>query len=243
MQDYIIKRHEVTKRLPTGRVALFDIRDTTSDFKSIEEVFGHNSYQRYKMPVTDYERWLDLGSNIGAFSVMAGHLGVKVVAVEADPTNAERTAHNIAINGLDVKVIHGAVMPDTYDKTTITLHRSMAPKSLRRHTIYPSPRRTDQILVPAMPITKLCNDYKIDAIKMNIEGAEIDILKVWSPPVRIKRIIAEWSFDKDPKIATLEMVLARLRKHFPRVVINRKWKPDLVEWKYFPPNAFIYASF
>lgn len=232
----------VTKRVP--RPAAFEIRTGTSDAKSIEEVFDHNSYQRYKMPVTDLDRWLDLGANIGAFSVMAGLLGRKVVAVEADPDNHARVLKNLAMNGLEgVTAIQAAAMPDDYAGDTITLHRSMAPKSLRRHTIYPSPRRTDQISVPALSISNLCTQHDIQGVKMNIEGAEIGILTTWKPPTCVRRVVAEWSFDKDPKIATIERALENLRNHFPTVKCSRKWAPDLIDWKYYPPNAFIYASY
>src|SRR5271166_6051879 len=109
MVQYAITRK---KDKITGK---FNIRPNTSDEKAILEVWKKNSYQRKEFQIEKGEKWIDLGSNIGAFSVYAGLRGCSVAAYEADEYNRNATANNLILNGVaSWSTSFGAVVHDDF---------------------------------------------------------------------------------------------------------------------------------
>lgn len=228
-------RHDI------NRDCRFLIRPGTSDENAIKEVFKKNSYQRKSFKVEPGERWLDMGSNIGAFSVFALSKGCDVVSFEAENENAKRTRYNIDLNGYEPKVVNCAIVPDEYRLDHVNLHVSSRPMAKRRHSI--GAHKKDFELVPVRAIRfsdalKMYSGHR--CLKMNIEGVEIDILKSRVDLSGVDKLVLEWSFDKDPMISTLTETLAWLRTEFKYVDINKRI-PDSEKWEFYPPNAFIYA--
>ena len=230
----------IHKQLKTP--ANFMIRPDTSDIKSVAQVYKIQSYRRKTFQVGSNEKWLDMGSNIGAFGVYAGQMGSEVIAFEAERQNADLTKMNLDLNNVRSRVIHAAIMPDSHDQDFVEFHvfQSNRPMAQRRHSIY-QPKK-DSIIkkVPAVRFGD-CKKYGYDCIKMNIEGVEIPIL-VGDPDLSwVNKMVLEWSFDKEPRIEVLRSVLSTLKKRFRYVDINRSIKPDMVTWNFYPPNAFIYC--
>jgi len=224
-----------------ARAGRFIVRDETSDVKAIEEVYKKNSYQRKIFKVQPGERWLDLGSNIGAFSVFAFSKGCQVVSYEAEPDNAEITRNNISLNGYAGEVYHKAIVADSYPSSSIDLYVSSRPMALRRHSVFPHKKDFVKVSVPTIGFSELLQkhrDYR--CLKMNIEGVEIDILKERPDLSGIDKLVFEWSFDKDKKISTLKETLLYLKSQFSYVDMNKKI-PNSLTWDFYPPNAFIYA--
>ena len=237
------------KRAKQTAMLNFDVRQGTSDIKAVEEVFKNNSYQRKSFKVEKGDRWIDMGANIGAFSVMANAIsGNPVVSFEADETNAQITAHNIKTNGFSPDVKRAAVMPNDHPGSTVTFYVSHRPMALRRHSIYQPKKDFQAMTIPAMRFSD-CVEYGrsrigADCIKFNIEGVEIPIIRSLdfeSSIVGIKKIVLEWSFDKEPKMAVLHETLARLRQIFTYVDCNKKINIPNETWPFYPPNLFIYA--
>jgi FkbM family methyltransferase len=232
--EYQIRRK---KEKITGQ---FQIRPNTSDEKSILEVWKKNSYQRKEFRVEPGERWLDLGSNIGAFSVYAGLRGCDVIAFEADEYNAQATEANITLNRVSGVVVRAAIMHDDYESNTVDFYVNSRPMALRRHSVYQPKKDFVVQSIPAIRFGDLPLD-RVDAIKMNIEGAEIDLLERVRDYRGVKKFVFEYSFDKDPSIARFKSILARLRTHFDYVDHN-KHVPDAVNWIHYPPNIFVYCK-
>ena len=65
--------------------------------------------QAWKRLLHPGELFIDVGANIGAYSLWAADLGARVIAIEPDPTAAERLRANLALNpGIDVEVVEAA---------------------------------------------------------------------------------------------------------------------------------------
>src|SRR5688500_14823548 len=169
-QNYAITRK---KDNLTGK---FLIRPGTSDEKAILEVWKKNSYQRKEFQVEPGERWLDLGSNIGAFTVYAGLKGCQVQSYEADAYNAQATMDNAALNGLATTVLQAAIVHDDFEENHVKFYVNSRPMALRRHSIYQPKKNFDVVSVPAVRFSNLPL-RSCDAVKMNIEGAELDLLE------------------------------------------------------------------
>lgn len=236
LQPFTIKH----KQLKTD--AQFFVRPGTSDVKAIEQVYRIQSYRRKAFAVEPGDKWLDMGANVGAFSVYAGQYGCEVISVEAEAVNAELTRMNIEANGRPARVLQQAVVPDDFVGDTIRFHVHTAnrPMALRRHSIYQPKKDFTTVDIPCRRFSTFAA-LGHDCVKMNIEGVEIAVLMAAHDFGWVRKMVLEWSFDKDPKIATLDSAMAKLRQHFSYVDINRKITPGLKEWTFYPPNAFIYC--
>lgn len=120
--------------------------------------------------------FLDIGANIGFFSVLAAKLTGEsglVVAAEADPSVAEILAKNFEANRLgNARVVAGAV---TNHEGTVRLGR--APASGWTGLYYAKP--DEWVDVPALTGDGLLKSHglrKVNAVKIDVEGAEGHVL-------------------------------------------------------------------
>ena len=62
--------------------------------------------------------FVDVGANVGSYALFAAHHGMDVLAVEANPSTAERLKFNVAANDMDeVRVVEMAVGPEAGELT------------------------------------------------------------------------------------------------------------------------------
>lgn len=128
---------------------------------------------------------LDLGSNLGAFCKIAIDNGAKnVVAVECDTRNYEKVNYNF--REIDnVEVIHAAVSEST--EKTLQIFKSSAKSNHSSTSIIKRTNRFKQYeVVDNVNFTEIVNKVKPDIIKIDIEGAEhnlIDEIIAASPDV------------------------------------------------------------
>lgn len=206
--------------------------------KAIEEVWKKNSYQRKEFRVIPGERWLDLGSNIGAFSVFAGLRGCSVRSYEANADCAAMTSQNLSANGILPQVTLAAIVPDSVTADHVTFFQNHRPMAQRRHSLFEPKKDFITVRVPALRFKDLPL-HGTDAIKMNIEGTEIQLLEEATDFGSVKKLVLEYSWDKDPSIDRYKALVTRLRQWFPYVDQNKRL-PEGPKWVHYPPNIFMY---
>ena len=110
---------------------------------------------------------LDVGANLGLYTLLAAKRGAQVFAVEADPLNAEMLRHNLKINRLEARVTIFELAA-TESERQIPFYRSvfnMGESNVLGNGILAGEiqgRPIDSLRLPP-----------IDICKMDIEGAEI----------------------------------------------------------------------
>jgi FkbM family methyltransferase len=228
----------------------FLVRVGSSDIKSVDETWIKKSYYRPSMEfvVKPNEKWLDLGANIGAFTVYAALHGASVRAYEAQADNIRMIQANVKVNklGPNVEVLKYAVVPDSSDGKTLKFYESTNPATFRRHTLYGnylnSARKKDVVVtaVKGIGFSKIVADG-YDCVKMNIEGAEIPIFDELEKNPGIKKLVFEYSFDMDKRIVTYKKTVDKLRSLFSVVQPARKIPLDLEVYPYYPPNCYIFC--
>lgn len=219
----------------------FDCRTGTSDEKSVKEVVMRNGYARRDFRPGPDQQWIDLGCNVGAFSVWAASLGAEVTAYEPDPDSCEMIEHNLALNGLsrEVKVHQKAVVGD--DRKKATLHRNTARGNVWRNSIERPWRGGTDIEVPCVSIDKIWKKNKF--VKMDIEGSEMGILEGVGSRVKLQGLVFEWSFDVDNSLQRFRDVITNLETMYSKVTNNTVPDGDIWEAAWFPPckTVFCYA--
>ena len=215
-------------------------RPNTTDEKVIDEVLRRNVYERKKMNflLSNCDVWLDLGGNIGTFALKAANAGCKVISFEPEPENFEILVENtqhMNVTPVQMGVVASAIKP------TIPLYICKGTYNKYRHTIF-SVRGRQQIDIKVCSFMDTLDRYKPDGVKMDIEGAELDILdnmELW--PDYVTHLVFEYSFDKDKSIKRFIRIISLLKDNFDEVH-HPKFDLTKENYEFYPPAVIVYAK-
>lgn len=220
------------------------VRPETSDENIINEVLVRNVYQKKKIGfiIEPSDIWLDLGANIGTFSLLVLAIGGKTIAVEPEPDNLVllelNLRHNFQSSG------HYQILPYAVDLSegSVDLFLCKGAYNKSRHTLIHK-RGRQSISIMAKTLSQFLTDYpNINAIKMDIEGTEIPLLEDFdfSLHPHIKKLVFEYSFDIDNRIKRFINLIDRLKQFFT-IVYFTKVKPTDEFYNYFPAATNVYC--
>lgn len=225
----------------------FETRENTTDQKVIEEVIKRNCYERKKdnFFLKDASVWLDVGGNIGTFTCKACNSGCsKVITFEPEEDNFNLLTTNVIKNNFQDKVVliqSGVVAQDNIEEVELFICKGDYNKY--RHTIFKK-RGRQSVKIPVQNFKKVINEWKPNGIKMDIEGAEIDILDSMKPedwPLSVTHLVFEYTFDIDPSLDRFRNIISNLQKHFS-FVFHKKIDPELKEYKFYPPCLNVFCK-
>lgn len=176
---------------------------------------------------------IDLGANVGEFTrVMAAHAG-KVYAFEPDPWAADQLRNAVA--DLDnVEIIEAAA--GTFDGE-IQIFRGLGfdgdpGKKSKSSSIIADKNDLDPDSAITVPIVDFCRflrelETDVAVIKIDIEGAEVDLLEgLLDDPVmaRIGHVFVETHETKVPALAERSETLRARVRGLTRPVVNMNWR-------------------
>ena len=231
-------------------------RQGTTDEKVIDEVLIKNAYQKKKIGflLEPNDLWLDLGANIGTFALNVLSCRGKVIVVEPEVQNLKLLRKNLSTNFPPPQASSPqASSPDwiiipkcvsTHNGTT-KLFLCNGDYNKYRHSMHLNKGRKS-INVDTVDIHTILNHYThINAIKMDIEGEEINILEniveEYLGKNQIEKMVFEYSFDVDPSIPRFMKIIKKLRKYYS-IVHFTKVNPNELEYKYFPPCVNVFCQ-
>jgi FkbM family methyltransferase len=169
---------------------------------------------------------VDIGSNIGTFSLKAAECGHKlIVAVEPSAEAFTVLVKNIQDNGLVARVLPLRAAIGSGPSRVVAISKYSSPYNISRHL---NVANAEYDLVPTISLEELFNKYELKTIhtlKMDCEGAEYEALFGASQETlnRIERIRMEMHHVEG---SSLENLIAYLVDHGFRVVLRR----DLIVW-------------
>jgi FkbM family methyltransferase len=210
---------------------VLNIRENTTDATVIKEVLATTgTYQNKNVPlvIEPTDVWLDLGANIGCFSLLALSRGARVIAVEPEQENIEYLTMNLSANfDAGYEIVPKAVSTDSR-KVNFFLCRT--PYNRYRHSMHLNYKR-ECIQVEALALTDLLDSYPdINAIKMDIEGEELPLLESLTKEhvQNVNKLVFEYSFDVDTSIQRFKNIIAHLETLFDTV--KYRGVPDIERW-------------
>lgn len=116
---------------------------------------------------------IDIGANIGYYTLIMAKTSDKVYAFEPDPSNFNILKANISLNKLSNVVLFNSAVTDY--NGVVNLHLCEFNRGM--HRIYPSKWcEGDIIRVNTVKIDDIINE-RINFIKLDTEGAELGVLK------------------------------------------------------------------
>jgi FkbM family methyltransferase len=179
--------------------------------------------------------FVDVGANIGYYSVMAGKIvgeNGRVISVEPIPGTARVLNFNLRLNRLkNVKAIQKAA----WSSNEIISMR--IPKGFfGQASIYEPKGATDLVMVEGVPLDEILRASKVDFLKIDAEGSEYPILTGARKTLkRILCVVLEASTEKDEIIRLLKEEGFKIRKlEFTSYILAYKnsvrYNPSLPEY-------------
>jgi len=144
--------------------------------------------------------FLDAGCHLGYYSTLVGKTapGCTLTAVDANPVMARRCRENLALNGLEGRVINTGVGDR---RATLDFNTSAASPSLGTFGTSPVKDATvETIQVQVVPFAEILNDTPGDVflLKMDVEGFEYPALSTLTPEMmkRVRNLVFEFSEER-----------------------------------------------
>lgn len=166
------------------------------------------------------DTWLDIGGHIGLFAIrMARQFPKikKIVSYEALPHNVTFANENLKINCVDstVEMVQKAIVPNDLESIEFFISSDSG-----KHSILPVKGR-DNIIVPAININDAISQCGATAIKMDVEGAEYELIKSVKDWSNIRVVIIEWHFnamrtitkDKNYRVTLFQEIIQLLKNN------------------------------
>ena len=197
----------------------FYCRPDSSDEYVVRECYSPIYFKEY-MNYNKDDIVLDVGANIGAYSTRVSKLVKEVYSFEPLKENYDLAQKNLdRNNATNVKLYNNALIGTDDDEINFYLSKG---KNLGGHTILPT-RGRGIIVVKARRFSDVLSETKATKIKMDIEGAEWNILSEddidWST---VNGLVMEWHHKsfKNTRIEKFKWVMDYLSDKFKVVESN-----------------------
>jgi FkbM family methyltransferase len=150
----------------------FDVRDEyTTDNVVIKEILDENVYEVDGGRFHEEGVTVDIGANIGAFSLLAAKHGCKVYAVEPEPKNLEALKNNIDINNFNEQVLALPYGISNFKGTAIINDNGGDSTIKDNHHI-----GTEVEIMDLDNLFSLYHIDKVNVLKIDVEGSEVEII-------------------------------------------------------------------
>lgn len=215
----------------------FYARKGTSDKKTFDEVIINNVYETKEFKILTGEHWIDLGGNVGAFTLQAISKGATVDVYEPDPFNCKMIEKNLKANNYDANIHQKAVVATNDKYMTMYVGNNM---QTWRNSLYKN-WGNQKFKVPCIHFDEV---IKMDSnIKMDIEGAEMPILEQMENYP--KKMVAEWSLDIDGNLNRYRRIVDKLKPVYNNFRYKQQFYdfPDDIIPQYIFPKAYNFICY
>ena len=181
----LLKRTTGKNRLYKSSIGLFYSRKGTLDFQFANYAYEWNVKQFFFKHYKDYNVFLDIGANIGTYSILMAKAGLKCHAFEPARENFVAFQINILLNGLNDKITPynfglGSMNRDEdFIFETINTGASHLSSSAHYDTTIVGPKLREKVHIKTLDsIVDQLNLSKSDRImvKIDTEGMEPEVL-------------------------------------------------------------------
>lgn len=203
-------------------------RDST-DLGIVRSVLCGNDYHKYIHPEPD-DVWLDAGAHVGAFSLRYADEVASILAYEPSVQNVQLLTLNLErYHRHNVIVRNLALVGDDSVSRVFSVSNG---KDRSSGSILPYKRRRETYPVRCENITDVIDQYGVNKVKMDIEGAEFECIMSMSLTTLslLDELVVEYHFSMLGEIGDGENfhnMVAHLRSAFRTVVavddVKKRW--------------------
>ena len=174
----IAKKSNSSDKVIKTNIGLFHIRKNTIDFKLANSAYEFMVLKKFQELVTQYNLFIDVGANIGTYSIIAAKQGIRSIAFEPILENFKSFEKNINLNHLNE-----LIKPFNYglsDKKALT-NFYYDPLKPGASGINPIKRKGDMIEVRLKVFDEIVLKEMLEAtnifIKIDVEGMELEAIR------------------------------------------------------------------
>jgi len=209
----------------------FYARKGTSDKKTFDEVIVNNVYETKHFKILPKEHWIDLGGNVGAFTLQAISKGATADVYEPDPFNCKMIEKNLKANNFNANIHQKAVVSTKEKFMTMYVGNDM---QTWRNSLYKN-WGNQKFKVPCIHFEDVIKDDS--NLKMDIEGAEMTILEQMKNYPN--KMVAEWSLDIDGNLNRYRRIVDKLKPIYNKFDYKKQFYdfPDDIIPNYVFPKA------
>jgi len=190
---------------PSGKFKLDVKNHFDCLFNNYNEMFVDNKYDCYELD--KMETVFDVGANSGLFSLLAINKGAKKVYA-FEPNQESLVNLNQLVKGLNVEVVDKAVYTKDEDLVFYIDPNNTTIGSISEDHIINNGSKVEKITVPAVSLKTFFEQNNIDRLsllKMDIEGAEYDIIENLDQEIfdKIDNLLIEYHDNYDSRVEKL----------------------------------------
>lgn len=190
--------------------------DHNLDYKVIDETWNENVYRLHEYQFKENAVFLDIGANIGSVSLYVDNFNkvrdednkIKVYSIEPEPNNLLLLKENIKNNPTEnITVINNAIW---HEQKTVLITNKGGNSSIVNET---SDESAEVLAITIQDFIDLYGIDEIDAVKIDIEGAEFDLI-INTPSetlAKIRYLTLEFDKSFDGRFG---MMVEKLSKQF-----------------------------
>ncbi len=152
-------------------ISFYIREDYDTDLIVVREIWEENVYEVGEGNFGEGSVVVDLGANIGTFSVYAAHMGSKVYAVEPQPDN-----YNALVNNINLNNMNDFIIPIDFG---ISDYKGIAVITDEGGGSTIKDENKDGTTIEVMPLDEFFDLYNlesVDVLKIDIEGAETEVI-------------------------------------------------------------------
>ncbi|XP_052761811.1 uncharacterized protein LOC128204435 [Mya arenaria] len=209
--SYLSKCQRATLRVPGGSQAPICVYKASEDIWVSGSIIKHQSWEwenvvtvwKLMKPVKDMA-FLDLGCNIGAFTIPMAKLRRRVIAVDANKENLKMLAASLHLGGLDVNVtlVWNGVSNETKYVHLVPSTSNVGGTKIEQSVIQsPTDNENSIITIQLDDMVTKCGSGPF-FMKMDIETHEAMALRgaaTFFKEIDVRYILMEWMHYKDTK--------------------------------------------
>lgn len=215
--------HEV----PGTAIKFYLREDYDTDLVVVNEIWQDNVYEVNHGRFSPNGIVVDIGANIGTFSVFAACQGAIVYAVEPEPNNIKSLLKNIDLNRMNSRIIH---LPYAIsDKKGIANISDEGGGSTIKDDLKLG---TKVEMMPLNSLFKLYDIDSVDVLKIDVEGSEGDIILHASKDNLNKCKYITMEFDNRSDIKLGEMTQKLSETHHVRTMGSWERGGMIFAWLY-----------
>jgi FkbM family methyltransferase len=162
----------------------------------------YSEMQAWRQLLKTGDLFIDVGANIGSYSIWAAEAGTRVIAIEPAKETAALLAENVALNRYQIDILQVGAS-STCGKATFTTGRDCVNKLDDNGTVE----------IEIVTIDSVIGDQTVAGMKIDVEGFELDVLHGCARALRerrIKTIQLEWNATSQEAMGTDRQPVARL---------------------------------
>jgi FkbM family methyltransferase len=192
---------------------IFFIRKNTIDFKLANSAYEFLVTRKFRKLLPNYELFIDIGANIGTYSIIAAQQGIKTLAFEPIQSNYDSLLKNIQLNQSEELIkpfMYGLGLKKEQVKFNFY---QLKPGASSKH---PLKKKSENIEVQIEVFDKLelieVKQSKSILIKIDVEGMEIEVVQGMEELLRSDKNICMIIESKHSGIKNLTNLLNKFSK-------------------------------